>query len=190
MEIQKLTSTTSAGVISALKGIFSCHGIPVEFMSDNGPQFASQEMKEFAERYCFTLVTSSPHYPQSNSLAERTVKTVKKLISDTDDPYLALLSYRATPLPWCGLSPAELLMGRRIRTDVPQIKKYLTPDWPHLKDFREKDKQHKLQQKRNYDQRHHTHTAIELPEGTPVWVSTQGNQSPGTVSQQLETPRS
>ena len=190
MEIQKLTSTTSAGVISALKGIFSRHGIPVEFMSDNGPQFASQEMKEFAERYCFTLITSSPHYPQSNGLAERTVKTVKKLISNTDDPYLALLSYRATPLPWCGLSPAELLMGRRIRTDVPQIKKYLTPDWPHLKDFREKDKQHKLQQKRNYDQRHRTHTAIELPEGTPVWVSTQGNQSPGTVSQQLETPRS
>jgi transposase InsO family protein len=58
MEIQKLTSTTSAGVISALKGIFSRHGIPVEFMSDNGPQFASQEMKEFAERYCFTLTTT------------------------------------------------------------------------------------------------------------------------------------
>ena len=86
MEIQKLTSVTSAGVISALKAIFSRHGIPVEFMSDNGPQFASQEMKEFAERYCFTLVTSSPHYPQSNGLAERTIKTVRKLISDTDDP--------------------------------------------------------------------------------------------------------
>ena len=83
-------------------------------------------MKEFAVRYCFTHMTSSSHYPQSNGLAERTVKTVKKLISNTDDPYLALLSYRATPLPWCGLSPA----------------------------------------------------------------ATQGNQSPGTVSQQLETPRS
>ena len=115
---------------------------------------------------------------------------MKKLISNTDDPYLALLSYRATPLPWCGLSPAELLMGRRIRTDVPRIKKYLTPDWPHLKDFREKDKEYKLQQKHYYDQRHQTHTAVELPEGTPVWISTQGNQSPGTVSQQLESPRS
>ena len=190
MEIQKLTSITSAGVISALKAMFSRHGIPVEFMSDNGPQFASQEMKDFAERYCFSLTTSSPHYPQSNGLAERTVKTVKKLITETDDPYLALLSYRATPLPWCGLSPAELLMGRRIRTDVPQIKKYLTPDWPHLKDFPEKDKQYKLQQKKYYDQRHRTSTAVELPEGTPVWVSTQDSQSPGTVSQQLQSPRS
>ena len=82
---------------------------------------------------------------------------------------------------------AELLMGRLICTDVTQIKKYLTPDWPHLKYFREKDK---LQQKHYYDQRHRTHTAVELPEGTPVWISTQGNQSPGTVSQQLESPRS
>ena len=81
-------------------------------------------------------------------------------------------------------------MGRRICTDVPQIKKYLTPDWPHLKDFREKDKQYKLQQKKYYDQRHCTHTAVKLLEGTPVWVSTQGNQSPGTVTQQLEVPRS
>jgi hypothetical protein len=102
MEIQKLISTTSAGVISAhvLKVLFSRHSIPVEFM-DIGPQFASQEMKEFAERYyCFTLRTSSPHYPQSNGLAERTVKTVKKLISNTNYPYLALLSYRAMPLPY------------------------------------------------------------------------------------------
>ena len=77
-EIQKLTSLTSAGVISALKAIFSHHGILVEFRSDNGPQFASQEMKGFAERYCCTHTTSSPHYPQSNGLAERTVKTVKR----------------------------------------------------------------------------------------------------------------
>ena len=93
MEIQKLTSTTSsAGVIYAMKGIFSRHGIPVEFMSDIGPQFASQELKEFAERYYFTLVTSCPHY---NGLAKRKVKTVKKLISNTDDPYLALLILRS-----------------------------------------------------------------------------------------------
>ena len=30
----------------------------------------------------------------------------------------------------------------------------------------------------------------ELSEGTPVWISTQGKHSPGTVSQQLESPRS
>ena len=43
-------------------------------MSDNGPQFDSNEMREFAERYGIELVSSSPHYPQSNGLAEKTIK--------------------------------------------------------------------------------------------------------------------
>ena len=101
------------------------------------------------QRDTVSIIRPAVHtiYPQSNGLAKGTVKTVKKLISNTDDPYLALLSYRATPIPWCGLSPAELFMGRHIRADVLQIKKYLTPSWLHLKDFREKDKKYKLQQK-------------------------------------------
>lgn len=53
---------------------------------------------------------------------------------------------------------------RRIHKDVPQIEKYLTPDWPHLR----KDKQYKLQQKKYHDQRNCTYTAVELAEGTPV----------------------
>ena len=36
-------------------------------------------------------------------------------LKDADDP-LILLSYRATPFPWCGKSPAEMLMGRKIHT--------------------------------------------------------------------------
>ena len=108
-------------------------------------------------------MTSSSHYPQSNGLAERTVKTVKKLISNTDHPLLSLLlSYRATPLPWCGLSPAKLLMGRCIRTGKRSISLLIGL----------------------------ISMISELSEGTPVWISTQGNQSLDTVSQQLESPRS
>ena len=69
------------------------------FMSDNGIQFSSKEMKEFADIYGFTLVTSSPHYAQSNGLAERTIQTVKALLQKSSDPYMALLSFRATPIP-------------------------------------------------------------------------------------------
>ena len=49
-------------------------------MSDNGPQFVSGEMKEFTESYNFKHITSSPHYPQSNGLVERSVKTAKGLL--------------------------------------------------------------------------------------------------------------
>ena len=69
-------------------------------MSDNGPQFVSNEMKKFADTYGFTLLMSSPHYPQSNRLAKRTIQTIKELLQDSPDPYLALLSFEQ--LRFCG----------------------------------------------------------------------------------------
>ena len=68
-------------------------------VSDNGPQYDSKEMTEFAEQYGFSHVTTSPYHPQANGQAERAVKTVKKLFENSPDLQKALLSYRATPLP-------------------------------------------------------------------------------------------
>ena len=68
-EVIQLTATTSSSVISSMKSIFSRHGIPRTMVSDNGPQYNSAEMKDFASSYGFNHVTSSPHYPQSNGLA-------------------------------------------------------------------------------------------------------------------------
>lgn len=76
-EIAKLTSTTSQVVIIVLKSIFARHGIPEVIQSDNGPQYASQDFTHFAKLYGFQHLTSSPHYPQSNGQAERTVQTVR-----------------------------------------------------------------------------------------------------------------
>lgn len=122
-EVIKLSTTTSHQIIEVLKKIFSRHGIPEIVVSDNGPQYSSREFCEFAESYAFTHVTSSPHYAQSNGHAERTVKTVKKLLQEAEDPHMALLTYRSTPFPWCGLSPSELLMGRQLRANLPIEKK-------------------------------------------------------------------
>jgi len=100
-------------------------------------------MKAFASFYGFELLTSSPRYPQSNGLVERTIKTVKMLLKDSPDPCMALLSFRSTPIPWCHFSPVELLMGRKLKTDVPVPKSVLTPQWPFMDLFREKDKEYK-----------------------------------------------
>ena len=145
-EISRLTSTTSAAVITSLKSIFARHGIPETVRSDNGPQYASREFSMFAELYGFQHTTSSPRYPQSNGQAERTVKTVKQMLRQSEDPYLALLNYRATPLPWCKRSPAELLMGRRIRTRVPQLPELLKPGWSYLEEFRKQNQKFKAKQ--------------------------------------------
>ena len=49
VEISKLSFTTSFSVISELKSTFSRHDIPTEFISDNGPQYASKEFDEFSK---------------------------------------------------------------------------------------------------------------------------------------------
>ena len=109
-----------------MKSIFSGHGIPQIVISDNGPQYASEEYLKFVSDYQFEHITSNPHYPQSNGEAERAVQTVKSLLKKEGDPYLALLLYRATPLQ-CGFSPSELLMSRKLRANLLMTWEQLRP---------------------------------------------------------------
>ena len=136
-------------MIKALKSIFSHHGVPSVVMSDNGPQFVSNETKKFADTYGFTLLMSSPHYPHSNRLSEWTIQTIKELLQDSPDPYLALLSFRTTLILWCSFSPGELLMGRQLRKDIPTPKNQLIPQWSYLQEFRGKDSEYKAKQRRD-----------------------------------------
>ena len=173
-EVKKLTSTTTQGVINVLKSLFARYGIPEVVRSDNGPQFSSQEFTDFAREYQFHHQTSSPHFPSSNGQAERAVQTVKNLLKKSKDPFVALLAYRATPLPWCGLSPAELLMGRNIRTTLPLSKNNLISRWPYLESFRGDHKNYKKQQKRDFDRRHRTRDLPDLLDNTNVWITSGG----------------
>ena len=190
LEVIKLKTTTSQSVITAMKSIFTRYGIPEVVVSDNGPQFSSSEFTAFSTSYNFSHITSSPHHPRSNGMAERAVKTAKSLLKNSKDHYLSLLSYRATPLPWCKLSPAELLMGRRLRTDVPQTSQSLTPQWPYLSQFQKDDHTFKDKQKHDFDRRHRVRDLPELPDSTDVWVTTNNNPIPGRVVTSAAAPRS
>ena len=97
---------------------------------------------------------------------------MKKLLQKSDDPYLAMLNYRATPLHWCGLSPTELLMGRKVRTTLPQTTSQFIPDWKYIEEYRKSDNKYKQKQKENYDQRHRVRPQSPLSEDTPVLVRT------------------
>ena len=189
-EVQKLKSTTTQSVVNILKAAFARHGIPETFRSDNGPQFSSQEFAKFADKYQFQHTTSSPHFPSSNGQAERAVQTVKNLLKNSNDPFLALLSYRATPLPWCGRSPAELLMGRKIHSTLPMATPSLVPQWSYLQDFQQANDKFKKQQKRNYDKRHRVRDLPEIPDDTDVWITTGRNPVAGRTVNMADTPRS
>ena len=185
IEIVQVTVTSSMGIIEKLKPMFSRQGIPEFIVSDNGPQYSSHKMKEFAQLYGFTHITSSPRYPQSNGQAERAVQTVKKLLRTSGDLYLSVLNCNATPMPWCGFSPSELLMGRKVRTTVPQVAEHFCPKWPFLDQFYRKNQEFKRQQEKQYNRRLQTRPQLKLEEGEEVWINTDGKNTRGYVTSSL-----
>ena len=121
IEIAKLDDLTSNNIICHVKSQFA------RYCSDNDPQYASSAFKDFGRSYGFVHTTSSPHYPQSNGEAERAVQTIEILLKKAQDPYKALLNYRITPLDGIDLSPAQILMGRRLKTSLPTDADLLKP---------------------------------------------------------------
>ena len=128
--------------------------------------------------YGFTHVTSSPRYPQANGEAERAVATVKGLWKGGGDKAKALLTYRATPLE-SGYSPEQLLMGRQIHSDIPQLPAALRPRWPNIKGFQKSEKQAKDNQQRRYNLHHRVRSLPQLQPGQNVWMQREKKQ--GTV---------
>ena len=65
--------------------------------------------------------TTAPYHPSSKGLAERAKQTLKSGLKKLSGPMEArlskfLFSYRTTPQAITGVSPAELMFGRPIRT--------------------------------------------------------------------------
>ena len=124
IEICLLPNTSSPTIIKYMKSIFARHGIPKTVISDN--PFDTAEFKKFQREWDFKLTTSSPYHPKSNGMAERNIQTVKRVLrkafANKEDPYLALLALRTTPISNDSVSPAAKLMGRDIRTTLPAMK--------------------------------------------------------------------
>ncbi|XP_067916065.1 thyroid hormone receptor beta isoform X1 [Heterodontus francisci] len=78
----------------------------------------------------------------------------------------ALLNYRSTPLS-CGLSHSELLMGRKIKTQLPILPRKLLPglDARNYKKIQDREKSYRNQQARNYNKSFHTRNLPILKEG-------------------------
>ena len=91
-------------------------------VTDNGSNFTSREFSLFLEKNGVRHITSAPYQPSTNGQAENTVRGLKNFLRhcpDGDwklklDQYL--FQYRVTPHSTTGISPAELMFGRKLRT--------------------------------------------------------------------------
>lgn len=168
-ETVKLRDITSESVIKSLKLIFLTFGIPEVIVSDRGLQFTSLLFRQFSEDFGFVHVLSDPYYPQGNGCAERAVQVAKRLLKQSD-PHAAFMAYRTTPLDTTGFSPAQLLMGRNIRTKLPLLPEKLKPEWPNFTEVEQNDVSAKIRSANDFNRRNGARKLPEIKQGEAVRV--------------------
>lgn len=128
MDVKVVPSATSNATIEHLRSIFSTHGLPEVIVTDNGSVFTSSEFEEFMKFNGIRHIRTAPYHPASNGQAERAVKVfkegLKKSSKDSIETQISrfLFRYRLTPHSTTGVSPAELLLGRRPRSHLDFVK--------------------------------------------------------------------
>ena len=181
-EVFEMSQTSTSQTIHVLRQLFSRYGLPQQIVSDNGPQFISEEFATFMRANGIKHTRCAPYHPSSNGAVERFVQTFKRAMQASEKDGLPLphrlanflLSYRSTPHTTTGVSPATLFLGRDLRTRFDLLR----PDID--KTVCEKQ----AQQKTDHDKRVHVHSFIvgekvmvkNFRPG-PKWL-------PGTITQQ------
>jgi hypothetical protein len=129
LEVVPMKSTTAADTIDVLRTLFASYGLPIEIVSDNGPQFIAKEFKNFLKNNAVKHTLCPPYHPASNGLAERNVQTFKKMFkksvtSQTLSHRIAdvLFHFRNTPHTTTGQTPAMLFLKRAPRTRLSLVK--------------------------------------------------------------------
>ena len=114
-----------------LKSHFARYGCPDQVISDNGPQFTSDNFQKFPGTWEFEHLTSILGNPKANGKVEFAVKTAKNLLRKAldsgRDPCMSILEYRNTPTQGLDSSSAQRLMNRRTKTLLPTARSLLQP---------------------------------------------------------------
>lgn len=137
IDLAVMKSTTAEKMVDSLKQIFSTHGLPVSITTDNGPQFVSDHFKTYCEVNGIVHRKTTPLWPQANGEIERQNRSILKRLKIAQaekkdwksELQTYLMMYRSAPHTTTGVSPAELLFNRVMRTKLPDIHKYSETDY-------------------------------------------------------------
>ena len=141
---------TAAHVISVTKAHFARYGVPDKFLSDNGPQYVSQEFVNFAKAYDFQLITRSPYYARGTGKAEAAVKEAKKMLKKSD-LLTGLLEHRNTPPQGMTFCPAQRFLCRRTKSSLPVSESLLRQSVPPVTVVRDEHLDRRAKAKAHYD---------------------------------------
>ena len=130
--IHPTTSTSSKSTTAILEQEFAHFGYPHTLVTDNATTFMSQVFQAWCKQRGIVHLTGAPYHPATNGAAERLIQSFKQALRKSSLPPKEalqefLMQYRRIPFA-SGLSPSELLNGRRIRTKIDT----LVPSIPHL----------------------------------------------------------
>ena len=172
---------TAQVTIKCLRHSFSSYGLPVSLVSDNGPCFISHEFKEFIDNCGIRHITTAVYKPSTNGLAERMVQTFKRALRHSKEPITItidkfLYNYRMTPHSTTGVSPAELMFGRKLRSRLDLL-------WPGESVATRVADRQKLQ-KSNHST---TARSLTLPNHAPICIRNYSNRGPKWVPAEVQS---
>ncbi len=117
--LPKLPSAKETALV-VVDHVFRLHGLPIDVVSDRGPQFVSRFWREFCKLLGATVSLSSGFHPQSNGQTERAnqdlERTLRCVVSKNPSSWsqqLSMVEYAHNTLPVSstGLSPFECSVG-------------------------------------------------------------------------------
>ena len=121
-----VSAATSYKIAKHFRTLFATHSISTTIVSDNRTPFTSAEFAKFTIKNGIHYIKVSPYHPSSNGLMERAVRKLKEGLKKTGNSEChvarVLFHYRITPHSTTGMYPAELLMGRRIRSHLDLVR--------------------------------------------------------------------
>ena len=170
MIAERFESATAQSLCKAVNKIICSLGVPNAIVSDNDPQFVSDQFSKLIKKWDIVHRTSAPRNAQSNGQAERGVQTFKKLASKNADIEAAVMSYNDSPLQ-NGYSPAQLLMGRSLNTMG-----YMVNNPVDVQKLRTYETEYRGKQSHHYNARHRVEERGSIPVGTQVILSDPGKK--------------